>query len=434
MGITIGDPITQTSDATGIITTLDLTRMLLVYRRSSTTFARVITFNGLIPSFGVEQDVSANSMDTGTLVQLLNVNDSKVISVAIHTSSFFRFNTLSISGDTVTVGAATFKSAPQSSSGKGARACRLTDANFLFSFYFDDNPTTDVWRVSSFTLSGTTITFDDDLDLKTVTSGQSFANSSIRPLSSTLALAISSETVTSAASVLNGVQIDASNISSLTNGTIFTMDEGSAPAGLFEVGSTRMARKSATTTTIFYVDHGTTNLKGVDLTSSGFGTSVTIATDAAQEQNTVIATDYNTQYVLLYFASAETIRVLDNSLEQITSQTNENAMDDIRFINSSTDGGIVGPSPSDTNILGFSIDSNARFYQGAASLSEKFTLPFAKVAPKGFTLDTNLGTIVIGATENNDDPVVFSTNPYITGTVSDTDFPTTAPITVIKWI
>ncbi len=92
---------------------------------------------------------------------------------------------------------------------------------------------------------------------------------------------------------------------------------------------------------------------------------------------------------------------------------------------------------SDTTISGPTVPIatvNARFYQGAGSLSEKFTLPFTGVAPKGFTLDVPLGTVVIGADGNNDDPIVFSESPYVTGTVSDTNFPTTTAINVLDWI
>lgn len=77
-----------------------------------------------------------------------------------------------------------------------------------------------------------------------------------------------------------------------------------------------------------------------------------------------------------------------------------------------------------------------RFYFGAlaGALQEKFTLPFSGVAPKGMTLDKALGTVVMVADGANSDPVVYSTSPYITGTVTDENFPENAAGVVAKWI
>lgn len=77
---------------------------------------------------------------------------------------------------------------------------------------------------------------------------------------------------------------------------------------------------------------------------------------------------------------------------------------------------------------------NARFYQGAGSLSEKFTMPFGQVAPGNMTLNRTLGTVVIGSNVAAGNMVVYSDNPYVTGTATDDGLPTGTSITSTKWV
>lgn len=78
--------------------------------------------------------------------------------------------------------------------------------------------------------------------------------------------------------------------------------------------------------------------------------------------------------------------------------------------------------------------SNAKFYHGAGTLAEKFTLPFAGVNPAAFTLDKALGTIVVGSNAPTAQPIISSPSPYVTGTASGTNFPTGTSITGLDWI
>lgn len=80
--------------------------------------------------------------------------------------------------------------------------------------------------------------------------------------------------------------------------------------------------------------------------------------------------------------------------------------------------------------------ANARFYFAPAgqALAEKFTLPFPGVQPGGMTLDRTLGTVVIGSDAPSNEPVVYSTYPYTTGSATYDSFPTGAAIYSLKWI
>lgn len=82
--------------------------------------------------------------------------------------------------------------------------------------------------------------------------------------------------------------------------------------------------------------------------------------------------------------------------------------------------------------------SNARFYFGSGisegSLVEQFTLPFAGVAPKAMTLKQSLGTVVMGSNAPAGVMAVYSDYPYPTGTATDTQLPTGAAITAMRWI
>ena len=77
---------------------------------------------------------------------------------------------------------------------------------------------------------------------------------------------------------------------------------------------------------------------------------------------------------------------------------------------------------------------NARFYHGAGTLTEKFTLPFTGVAPHAMTLDAALGTVVIGGDAPSGVPIIYSQSPYPTGTATFTAFPTGTAITGLDWI
>ena len=78
--------------------------------------------------------------------------------------------------------------------------------------------------------------------------------------------------------------------------------------------------------------------------------------------------------------------------------------------------------------------SNARFYQGAGTLAEKFTLPFTGVNPGNMTLNKSLGTVVIGSDAAASSMVVYSDWPYPTGTASGAGIPTGTTITSTKWV
>lgn len=82
------------------------------------------------------------------------------------------------------------------------------------------------------------------------------------------------------------------------------------------------------------------------------------------------------------------------------------------------------------------VTANARFYFAPVgqSLAEKFTLPFPGVQPGGMTLDRTLGTVVIGSDAPSNEPVVYSTYPYTTGSATYDSFPTGAAIYSLKWI
>ena len=81
-----------------------------------------------------------------------------------------------------------------------------------------------------------------------------------------------------------------------------------------------------------------------------------------------------------------------------------------------------------------SLVAKARFYHGAGTLTEKFTLPFTGVAPHAMTLDAALGTVVIGGDAPSGVPIIFSQSPYPTGTATFTAFPTGTAITGLDWI
>lgn len=76
----------------------------------------------------------------------------------------------------------------------------------------------------------------------------------------------------------------------------------------------------------------------------------------------------------------------------------------------------------------------AKFYQGLGVLTERFTLPFEAVQPQAMTLDKSLGTIVMGANAPAAQPVIYSVNPYVTGTSTSQGFPTGTSISALKWI
>lgn len=76
----------------------------------------------------------------------------------------------------------------------------------------------------------------------------------------------------------------------------------------------------------------------------------------------------------------------------------------------------------------------AKFYFGQNTLTEQFTLPFNSCKPKAMTLDKSLGTVVIGATDDNTPGIVYSAHPYTTGTAMVDGFPTGVTITALKWI
>lgn len=78
--------------------------------------------------------------------------------------------------------------------------------------------------------------------------------------------------------------------------------------------------------------------------------------------------------------------------------------------------------------------ANARFYQGAGVLTERFTLPFTNVQPGGMTLNKTLGTVVIASSVPAGVVAVYSDHPYPTGTATDNGLPTGTAITSIKWI
>jgi hypothetical protein len=77
---------------------------------------------------------------------------------------------------------------------------------------------------------------------------------------------------------------------------------------------------------------------------------------------------------------------------------------------------------------------SARFYQGAGVLTEKFTLPFSGVEPGAMTLDTALGTVVIGANTPAGQMVNYGANPYNVFTNMTDGLPTGTAITGVKWI
>lgn len=78
----------------------------------------------------------------------------------------------------------------------------------------------------------------------------------------------------------------------------------------------------------------------------------------------------------------------------------------------------------------------ARFYFALTgqALTEKFSLPFAGVRPEGMTLNRSLGTVVLGSDAPSNEPVVYSTYPYPTGTASYSGFPTGTAIQSLKWV
>lgn len=98
---------------------------------------------------------------------------------------------------------------------------------------------------------------------------------------------------------------------------------------------------------------------------------------------------------------------------------------------------ILNLTPNDTYYAIISqAGANARFYFAPAgqALAEKFTLPFPGVQPGGMTLDRTLGTVVIGSDAPSNEPVVYSTYPYTTGSATYDSFPTGAAIYSLKWI
>lgn len=104
-----------------------------------------------------------------------------------------------------------------------------------------------------------------------------------------------------------------------------------------------------------------------------------------------------------------------------------------------TDGALVYAAGNDikyrtlSNLPALS-SGQARFYHGLGGLSEKFTLPFAGVQPQAMTLDKSLGTVVMGANAPADQPIIYSTYPYTTGTVTSAGFPTGSSVSALKWI
>lgn len=80
--------------------------------------------------------------------------------------------------------------------------------------------------------------------------------------------------------------------------------------------------------------------------------------------------------------------------------------------------------------------TNARFYfaPSGQALAQKFTLPFPGVAPNAMAIDRILGTVVIGSDRPAADPVIYSTYPYATGTVTDSGFPTGTSVQALRWV
>jgi hypothetical protein len=78
--------------------------------------------------------------------------------------------------------------------------------------------------------------------------------------------------------------------------------------------------------------------------------------------------------------------------------------------------------------------SSARFYQGAGTLIERFTLPFTAVEPGAMTLDKSLGTVVLGANTPSGQMVNYGANPYDNFTDMTAGLPTGTSISSVKWI
>jgi len=126
---------------------------------------------------------------------------------------------------------------------------------------------------------------------------------------------------------------------------------------------------------------------------------------------------------------------IESSLNISLSPSSTNTPMTMAILSSTKIVGLWIPTGTETAAI-ILVSSGCRFYFGllAGALQEKFTLPFSGVAPKGMTLDKSLGTVVMVADSANSDPVVYSTNPYITGTVTDENFPENAAGVVAKWI
>ena len=80
------------------------------------------------------------------------------------------------------------------------------------------------------------------------------------------------------------------------------------------------------------------------------------------------------------------------------------------------------------------IVSNAKFYHGLGTLEYKTDLPFTRTVPNAMALRGSLDTIVIGANDNNADPVVYLQNTYNTYSVNDGEIPTDTSISAIRWV